>query len=360
MIKRINKFLPVVIAAFILNGCAKDDTVMPEPPLTTPAKGAYILSEGAYGSNNTKLSYYSFSSAAITGDFFLQQNPAITAGLGDTGNDMIIYGTKLFIILNNADSITVLNAANATFLKRIKIGNFAGPRYAAAARGKVYVTASNNTVTAIDTTTLTVVKTIAVGANPEGIAASNNYLYVANSGGFNYPNFDSTVSLIDLNTETEIRKIKVGINPYKVEINAAGNVFVSAFGNYAAIPASVSVINGTTNLTSSNLGAAFNYSNIRIAGDIAYLYNNYGDTSTAKVYNTATNSIIRTKFITDGTVITTAYGININEENGDVYIADAKNFITAGTVTCFTSAGVKKFSFSVSPGVNPNKILFVK
>ena len=262
--------------------------------------------------------------------------------------------------MNGSGRVTVLNAGTAIFIKNISFLNNnvnKQPRYAVGARGKVYVTSWDNTVSVIDTTSLSIVKTINVGANPEGIAASANFLYVANSGAFNTTP-DSTVSLIDLNTEVELRKIKVGVNPAKIEINTAGNVFVSAYGNFSTIPASISVINGITNTTSINLGSAFAYTNIRIFGDIAYLYNNYGGTGTARVYNTATNTVVRNEFVTDGTAVQTPYGINIDEQNGDVYIADAGNFATAGKVTCFTSAGVKKFSFSVSPGVNPNKILF--
>ena len=345
----------------ILSACKKIEntaSILPIEPVLP--EGAYVLSEGGFGGNNTKLSFYSKGNAAITGDIFLQQNPDSTAGLGSLGNDVIIYGSKMYIIMNESSLVTVLKASNAKLLKQIIFKNGTvkkQPRYAASARGKVYVTSWDNTVSVIDTTSLSIVKTISVGANPEGIAASANFLYVANSGLFNTVQ-DSTVSLIDLNTEVELRKIKVGVNPAKIEINTAGNVFVSAYGNFSTIPASISVINGITNTTSINLGSAFAYTNIRIFGDIAYLYNNYGGTGTAKVYNTATNTVVRNEFVTDGTSVQTPYGINIDEQNGDVYIADAGNFATAGKVTCFTSAGVKKFSFSVSPGVNPNKILF--
>ena len=106
------------------------------------------------------------------------------------------------------------------------------------------------------------------------------------------------------------------------------------------------------------MGSAYQYSNVRIFNTTAYFYNNYGGVGTSKVYNTYTNTVIRNEFITDGTVVQTSYGINIDEQNGDVYIADAGNFTSAGKVTCFSSAGIKKFSFSVAPGVNPNKILF--
>ena len=351
----------ILSAVLFLSACKKvKDTTAVLPPEFTLPEGAYVLSEGSFNANNTKLSFYAKGSSITTGDVFLQQNPDSTAGLGGLGNDAIIYGSKMYIVLNQSGLVTVLKASNAKFIKQISFKNGTTnkqPRYAVGTRGKVYVTSYDNTVSVIDTSSLAIIKTIVVGANPEGIAASANFLYVANSGGFNtIP--DSTVSLIDLNTELEVRKIKVGVNPYKVEINAAGNVFVSAYGNYTTIPASVSVINGALNTTSTNLGSNFSYSNVRIAGETAYLYNNYGGTGTAKVFNTTNNTVTRNEFITDGTVIQTPYGLNIDSQNGDVYIADAKNFISAGTVTCFGSNGVKKFSFSVSPGVNPNTILF--
>ena len=353
--------LAILVLIAVVTGCKKIDAPNQVVPVQlSPAVGEYILSEGSFGGNNTKLAYYANTPSSLNGDFFLQQNPTLTAGLGELGNDAIIYGGKMYVVMTGSGRVTVLNAANAIFIKNISfLSNNVNkqPRYAVGARGRVYVTAWDNTVSVIDTTSLTIIKSINVGANPEGVAASASFLYVANSGAFNtIP--DSTVSLIDLNTELEVRKIKVGLNPSKIEINSVGNIFVSAYGNFGNIPASVSVINGAANINSINLGSGFAYSNIRIFGDIAYLYNNYGGTGTAKVYNTATNIIIRNEFITDATPVQTPYGLNIDEQNGDVYIADAGNFTTAGKVTCFTSGGVKKFSFSTAPGVNPNKILF--
>lgn len=357
--KSIKILSALAVLTVLINACKKNDTTPAAPVQLTPAIGEYILSEGGFNGNNTKLSFYNNATNTVVGDFFAQQNPG-TAGLGGVGNDMIVYGSKLYVIMNVSSNVTVLNVSNATLIKRIPFVNGAidkQPRYAVGSRGKVYVTSYDATVSVIDTSSLTIVKTIPVGPNPEGIAASDNYLYVANSGGLNLVP-DSTVSLIDLNTETEIKKIKVGVNPNKVEINQAGNIFVSAYGNFGNIPPSVSVINGSTNANGINLGPNFQYSHIRIFGDIAYVFNNYGGAGTAKVFNTATNTIVRNEFITDGTVITTPYGINIDELNGDVYIADAKNYVSAGSVTCFSSAGVKKFSFSVAPGVSPNKIVF--
>ncbi len=355
----ITQVLAVAAAVLLLSSCGKDDTAT--VVAVKPAVGEYILSEGNFNSNNTKLSFYNNSNTTVTGDYFLQQNPTVTTGLGDNGNDMIIYGSKLYIVLNGSGRITVLKANDGTLIGNISFllpnTTNKSPRYAVGARGKVYITSYNNTVSVIDTASLTIIKTITVGANPEGIAANNNFIYVANSGAFNTVP-DSTVSVIDLNTDAEIRKIKVGVNPNKIEVNSAGDAFVTAYGNFTNIPASVSKIVGTAGVTTSTALSGYAYSHLRIFNDVAYFYNNYGGAGTAKLYNTVTNTVIRNEFITDGTVITTPYGININEENGDVYIADAKNYTISGTVTCFDKDGKKKFLFSVAPGVSPNKILF--
>lgn len=345
-------------ALVLLQSCSKDD--VPVGPATPAATGLYVISEGNASQNNAKLGFYNLASSTFTGDYFVQQNPTETA-LGNTANDAIIYGSKLYVVMNVSSQVLVLNAANGTLLKRIDFGttpNFKNPRYAVGAKGKVYVTAYDNTVNVIDTSALTLGSPIAVGADPEGIAVYGNYLYVANSGGLNYPNVDSTVSVIDLNTSAEIKKIKVGYNPNKVKVASNGDVYVSAYGVFGISTASISVINSSSNTLKTTLGSAYEYSHVEIFGNTAYFFNNYGGAGTAKVYNTDTNTDIRAEFITDGTAITTPYGINVDEQNGDVYITDSKDYTTAGSVTCFDKSGKKKFSFSVTPGVSPNKVVF--
>lgn len=356
MKKQLTKWaLPLIT---LLVACKKNDKPGTEP--LPPAKGIYVLSEGSFGGNNTKLGFYTLSPAAFTGDYFAQQNSG-APGLGDTGNDMIIYGGKMYVVMNVTSQVVVLNASTGSLINRINFRNGAInklPRYAVAARGKVFVTSYDNTVSVIDTSSLSITQSITVGANPDGIAVKGDFLYVANSGSYNFPDVDSTVSVINLNSMTEVKKITVGKNPNKIDVASNGDVYVSCYGNFSSVPASVSVINSTDNTLKTNLGSSFQYSHVKISGDIAYFHNNYGGGGTAKLYNTVTNTVVRNEFITDGTLIETPYGLNIDEQNGDVYIMDAIDYTTAGNVTCFDKDGRKKFSFSVTPGINPNKVLF--
>lgn len=353
----------VVPVLVLLNACKKDDktttTVIPPPVTTTDNRGAeYILSEGGFGANNSKLCYRVDSSQTIAADYFLQQNPTLTGGLGDLANDMIIYGGKMYITMNGSGNVTILRQSDGVLLNTIPVA--AGPRFALGYNGKVYVTAYDGTVKVIDTTSLSITNSIAVGPNPEGLVAVGEYLYVANSGGFN-PVPDSTVSVVDLNTELEIQKITACVNPQKIEANSLGELYVTSYGDFSTIPATIAVVSSATKSLIGTLSTAdYSYDRIRIFNDTAYMYNSYGGVGTCKVYNTITHSTIRNEFITDGTSVTAAYGINIDPKNGDVYIADAKNFVNAGEVFCFNRSGVKKFSFSVAPGVNPNKIVFLR
>lgn len=350
----------MVLSAGIFSSCKKSDK--PYDPVA-PTKGVYVLSEGNYSANNGKLAYRDAASGAVSGDFFVQQNPSQSAGLGDVANDILIYGSKMYIVVNVSNNVTVLDAKTGTFISRIPIVSLTGgrqPRYAASTKGKLYVTAYDGTVSVIDTTSLTVNQVINVGPNPEGILVYNNKLFVANSGGFNTVP-DSTVSVIDLNTSTEIARLVVGVNPQQLAVNSAGDIYVTTYGNYTTIPASVTIINGNNNTVKQQLGSGYQFDHVRIYNDIAYFYNNYASTGTrVKTYDTHTGAVVRNEFITDGTSVTVVYGVDFDEDNGDVYICDAGNFSDPGKVTCFSSEGIRKFSFSVAPGINPKKTVFLR
>ena len=105
----------------------------------------------------------------------------------------------------------------------------------------------------IDTAQLGKVDTCVVGYQPEDIVVSGNKLYVANSGGYRAPVYDSTVSVIDLSTFKEIYKINVAINIQKMRLDRSGNLWVSTPGNYYDIPSRTFVIDTKTDKVTDTL-----------------------------------------------------------------------------------------------------------
>jgi len=356
MRKNLWKWLMPVVVFF--NACSKDD-VKPTEPEVKPTNGLFVLDEGAFGSNSAMLTYYDIATAKPSGDIFKQVNGV---ALGDIGNDAITYGGKMYIVVNNSNKIVVTDARSAALIKSISLNQ---PRQIISYKDKVLVTSWEGNVAVIDTTSFAITKTVKVGLNPEGLFVQGSNLYVANSGGLNFPNYDKTVSVVDINTWAETKKITIGPNPQKIFANSTGNLFVSTFGDYtAANPARIYIIDAGTNTLKDSINKPI--SDLAIFNDTAYTYYTEYDANfqlkgiTYPVIDTKTKTVVRDNFITDGTKVTYPYGISIDASNGDVYITDAKDFVSTGEVFCFGRDGKLKFKFSVSPGVGPKKVLFLR
>ena len=319
----------------------------------------YILSEGLFNFNNSTLASYDLNSKTLVNDFFLSANKR---GLGDTANDLGIYGSKMYVVVNVSSQVEVLDVKTGRSLAQIAMINEKGvarePRYVEFYGGKAYVCSFDGTLAKIDTTSLKIEAFVQCGKNPDGLCVANNKIYVSNSGGLNFPNYDNTVSVIDIDTFTEKKKITVASNPGKIHADSGGDVYVVTRGDYDSIPYRLLRINST----SDRLEETFNNIqslNFNIHNDTAYIYNFDFKTQRCwiKVFDCKTEKIISENFITDGTEISTPYGVDINPFNGDVYLTDAKNYTVWGDVLCFNRHGKLKFRIN-DIGLNPNKVVF--
>lgn len=237
-------------------GCRKDPGIIPPVQTQVVAAGTYqgadfyLLNEGNMGSNKASLDYFDKVAGTYTGNIYGTANPAVTLGLGDVGNDLAIYGNKLYVVVNGSNKVEVLDKYTATRLGQINIGSC---RSIVFNGSKAYITSYNGFVGVIDTAArfdasgvAPLEKEIAVGREPEEMAILGDTLYVANSGGYSPPLYDHTLSVIDLTTEKEVRKIDVGINLNQVKKDAYGHIWVSSRGNYQDIDPSLYVLNAST------------------------------------------------------------------------------------------------------------------
>ncbi|OQP65689.1 YncE family protein [Niastella populi] len=347
--------LPLVAIMAGMASCNKDDVAKEVPVVTT---GVYVLSEGLFNNNNTTLTYYDLGTGTAVTDYYANVNGA---GLGDTGNDLLLYGGKMYIVMNASSNVRVMDAVTAKSIKEIKFETPGGakrlPRYVVAYKNKILVSAWDNSVAVIDTATLEIEKNIAVGANPEQMVVSGDKLFVTNSGGIT-PGHDSTISVVDLNTLTELRKITVGLNPNCITADSANNVYVGCTGDYAAVGPKLVKVNTLTNTVVKSADTAVG--KIRYFDGKLYATGGYLGSAYIRALNTADFSAMGANFVTDGTQITMAYGLNVDDTSGDIWVTDAKDYVSSGEVFCFDKGGKKKFSFKVTPGLNPNTVAFIR
>lgn len=350
-------FLSLLVAlffSFTFSSCEptenEDEIVITE--------GALILNQGKNESNNASLSYYDYKTGFTASDIFLNKNNRI---LGDTGQDIIEYGSKLYIAVYGSKVIEVVNKRTAKSIKTFTINNndiAMSPRALAAANGKVFVTLFDGYVAQIDTATLTVDKTLKVGPNPEGIAVANNKLYVANSGGLQTVK-DSTISVIDLATFTETKKIKVNLNPGAVKADSYGDIYVLTKGNYWDIEAKFQHVNTVTDkVTDIDMGAQY----IDIVGDKAYIVNfEYAAdwsvvNKTVGIYDVKNEKVISANILKSDIQLT-PYCINVDPKTNNIYVGET-DYVNNGKMNCFDEDGNLKYTFKT--GVNPAKIIFIK
>lgn len=356
------KYLFILLLGAMIYSCDDLDDVTDGPggnvPPDTGTAEFYVLSEGLFNLNNSSLLRYTFHDSKSVTDYFRQVN---RRGLGDTANDIAIYGSKMYIVVNVSSQLEVVDLHTGLSVKRIPFltenGSSRQPRYITFNRNKAYVCSFDGTVARVDTTSLEIESVIRAGRNPDGICVQNNKLYVSNSGGLDNPNYDRTVSVIDINTFTEIKKIDVGLNPGKIRADKYGDVYVVSRGsitdgNYKF----VRIDSRTDDVVQAINEPVLNFT---IHENLAYLYNYDYTTKTSwiKVFDVESETVIRENFITDGTSITTPYGINVNPYNGNVYITDAYNYTVNGDVLCFDPQGRLLFRVN-NIGINPNTVVF--
>ncbi|KAA6339365.1 hypothetical protein EZS27_012695 [termite gut metagenome] len=327
-------------------------------PIESGTAELYILCEGLFNLNNSTLMRYTFADNTITTDYFRRVNHR---GLGDTANDMAVYGSKLYIVVNVSSLLEVIDLKTGRSLHRISLttenGSSRQPRHIAFDKGKAYVCSFDGTVLRIDTASYRMEAQVKVGQNPDGICVQNNKLYVSNSGGLNAPNYDNTVSVIDISSFTEIKRITVGDNPGKICADHYGDVYVIVRGNPAGNNQSLIRIDSRTDTMANSY--ADRVMNFAIDNDMAYLYSYDYNTQSSqiKVFDVQTETMLREDFITDGTHITTPYGVYINPYSGNVYITDAYDYTVMGDVLCFSPQGKLQFRLN-GVGINPNTFVF--
>lgn len=379
------QLLVFLLTACLLAGCREDEVVVPTEYDILPVElsdgtgvvGMYLLNEGNMGSNKCSLDYLDYVQGYYVRNLYAERNPHVVKELGDVGNDIQIYGSKLYVVVNCSNKVEVLDAATGIRLGQVDIPNC---RYVRFYRGHAYVSsyvgpvqlnnpdAVQGAVYKVDTLTLRTVAKCTVGHQPDELEVLGQYLYVANSGGYMAPNYDYTVSVIELEGFKQVEKIPVGINLHRIKADNDGKLWVTSRGDYQDIHSNLYVLEKKRGRNEMEVTDTLNIpcSNFCISGDSLYYYstewNNYtqSNTVTYGIINTKTKKKVRDSFIQDGTEadITIPYGIMIHPVTGDIFVTDAKNYVSSGVLHCYSKDGYKKWS--VRTGDIPAHMCFVK
>ena len=210
----------------VMTSCS-DDNDGPETYLQEYSTGAYVVNSGNMRNKiESSLTAIDYASSTATQGVFKAANGR---SLGDTANDGIVYGNKIYLAVDKENTIEVIDKTTKKSIKQINTTELLGkaegadPRHIIADGGKVYFTTYGGYVAAVDTTDFALQKKWQVGSYPEGLVIGKGNLYVANS---NYGNGGGNISCINLSNDNVETKNIEGVNNPTSIYYAAGLLYV--------------------------------------------------------------------------------------------------------------------------------------
>ena len=371
-----NLFLLLALATLLFS-CKPDQPA--NPGTITIGSGMFVLNEGNFQFANSSLTFYDIEADTVVNDLFYKVN---NAPLGDVAESMALVDGKLYIVVNNSKYIYKVDANTIVCdtTKPYKLGGFYSPREIFfVAPDKAYVTDIVGTnIWIINPLEMKHTGTIAMGNTTEKMLRVGNELFVSNwsyyyTDAYSHDSYH-TVQVVDLNNDVKVADIEVGKEPNTMVVDKNGHVWVLCEGRswdeeydaegmpYGENPTlwEIDPMLRTAELRYEFVGPYEDDDEIKgvastlranPAGDQFYMiYNNE-----VRRFDLATLSLSETfRIVPEPQGL--FYNMVVESRTGEIYIADAKNYMKNGTVYRYTSDGLLLASFEA--GIIPSAMLF--
>lgn len=344
--------IALLFIAALFASCEDDNNKM----RGTYDKGVLISNEGAWGAGNGSISYYSYEGDSIANDIFRKTNGR---QIGDVIQDIETHDDRIYIVVNASNKVEVAN--RYTMEQRGTIEQLNNPRYAEVANnGKLYVSqwGDEGKVRIFDTESFEQLDSVDVGTGPEELLAYQNYVYVANGGGYG---FDNTISVIDTENNEEVTKIEVGDCPKSLVMDANSKLWVLCHGYITYNPdytiasqtsSQLVQIDPQTNevVQTIDISQTLHPTKLAISNDGKTLYYGAG----YGVQGVYAMSFNETTAPAEPFLDIAAYGFGTEEEKDVIYVGIAPSFSESGKLVRFDYEGNQLGEYTA--GVGPNGI----
>ncbi|HQM35603.1 MAG TPA: T9SS type A sorting domain-containing protein [Candidatus Marinimicrobia bacterium] len=219
----------------------------------------YILCEGNFNTINASLWQLTGTSELIGPVHWnFTDNP-----LGDVGQNLKVYQEKLFIVMNNSNSLEVMSLSNGATYERTIDLPFAGPRDIAFVNNHAYITCWYLPgILSLDLNTWQIDDTISINGLPDNIIADDGKLYTSIAMNTDWSPADKVLALESVSGEfTPIDTFTVITGPnqlllYENKLYVLSNYYDDTWNTYTG----TSCINLETNqVTKRDQGLSFNF-----------------------------------------------------------------------------------------------------
>ena len=349
--------------AIAFTSCGDDEEDKPEPIIDPVATKVFILNEGSWTANNSTLDLYHPYAEPTT----LQKDVFATINgekIGDTGQDLIAYGNRLYLSVWGSNYLAKLDN-NGKVIEKYQFKADEGQPRSLAADGKyVYVSTYGGKVAKFDTTSIAApVAFVEVGNNPEGIAVKGNYLVVCNSqqtgaDGKSVP--DNRISIVDLSTFTLAKHITSDVyGNYQNVAVVKDSVYITYYTpSYSVEMLNLDINKGTLTPTGAATKMIGTSEGELFCANVATVYDeNWNATTNTSFFvrnvNTGKDTPLLDLSATPELATATVYLFDIDYASHDLYIGTT-DYKTNGTIYRFDKDGKLLDKFETS-SISPSK-----
>lgn len=341
-------------ATMSLTSCSDDDD---NPnfvtcPDTNSAVGLFIINEGNFGYGNASISYYDPETKTVENEVFARANEM---KLGDVAQSMTIHGDNAWIVVNNSHIVYAID--KNTYKEKGRIENMGSPRYIHFLNDeKAYVTQLyDNRIYIINPKTYSITGYITI---PDVSEAQGTTDMMVQDGKYVYCNcwsYQNCILKIDTTTDQVVDKLTVGVQPTSLVIDNNNKMWTVTDGGWEGNPFGYEAPSlWRIDVASFKVETHWDFamgsypSEMQIDGTGDNIFWLNGD----KVYKMNVND---TEAPAEGFINgngTYYYGLTINPKNGEIYVADAIDYVQNGQIKRFDALGslLDSFYVGVIPG----------
>ncbi|MEI8204727.1 MAG: DUF5074 domain-containing protein [Bacteroidota bacterium] len=330
-LKKKNKLLLFLSLIFALVSCHKDPGPIDNSPTPDPSgnytNGVFVMNEGNFQWGNAAVSFIHLNDFSIENNLYQAVNQET---LGDVGQSMTINGNKAYLVVNNSQTIVVVNLVD--FKTITKITGFNSPRYMLVVNNsKAYVSdLYQNAVYVVNLQNNSIQKTVAASGWTERMLLLNGKVFVCNMDKAN-------VLVMDTASDAIIDSIPTIKEPNSIVKDAQNRLWVLCSGgsNHEQI-ASLMCINPTSLQieTQFSFNATDFPTELSINKEGTELF--YLNSGVYKMSTTASALPTQATIAQNGRIF---YRMGIHPLSNDIFVTDAVDYMQDGWVLQYDAAG---------------------
>ncbi len=337
--------------ALALGGCMEWDYGNDDETFDVRGHGLFITNEGNFQYGNATLSYYNPDTNETLNEVFYRANGM---KLGDVAQSMTIHGDRGWIVVNNSHVIFAIDIN--TFKEVGRIEDLTSPRYIYFVDDhKAYVTQLwDNRIFIVDPTRYEITGVIDVPNMKQGTGSTEQMVGYGKYVYCNCWSYNNSIIKIDTETDRIVDRLTVGVQPTSVVLDKNNKLWTLTDGGFEGSPLGYEApalyrIDAESFTIEKVFRLEFGDTPSELqtngAGDRLYWLNN-----DVWSMNVTASQLPVQPFLEQRD--THYYGLTVDPENGEVYVADAIDYQQQGMIYRYSPAGefIDEFYVGITPG----------